>query len=75
VPVVKRADYQLIDISDDLYLSLMMDSGDLRDDIRLPDGDLGNEIKNKFENNEDLLLTVLSAMGEEMVVATKPNMK
>ncbi|KAG7160689.1 Eukaryotic translation initiation factor 5A-like [Homarus americanus] len=59
VPVVKRADYQLIDISDDGFLSLMMESGDLRDDIKIPEGDL----------------TVLSAMGQEMVVATKPNMK
>ncbi|XP_042236718.1 eukaryotic translation initiation factor 5A-like [Homarus americanus] len=75
VPVVKRADYQLIDISDDGFLSLMMESGDLRDDIKIPEGDVGAEIKSKFENGEDLLLTVLSAMGQEMVVATKPNMK
>ncbi|MPC26744.1 Eukaryotic translation initiation factor 5A [Portunus trituberculatus] len=75
VPVVKRADYQLIDISDDSFLSLMMESGDLRDDIKVPEGDIGTEIKTKFENGEDLLLTVLSAMGHEMVVATKPNMK
>jgi len=75
VPVVKRADYQLIDISDDLFLSLMVDSGDLRDDIKLPEGDLGVEVKTKFDNGEDLLLTVLDAMGEEMVVASKPNLK
>ncbi|KAK7082326.1 Eukaryotic translation initiation factor 5A-1 [Halocaridina rubra] len=75
VPVVKRADYQLIDISDDGFLSLMMESGDIRDDIKVPEGDLGSEIKTKFENSEDLLLTVLAAMGQEMVVATKPNMK
>ncbi|XP_068221126.1 eukaryotic translation initiation factor 5A-1 isoform X1 [Palaemon carinicauda] len=75
VPVVKRADYQLIDISDDGFLSLMMESGELRDDIKIPEGDLGTEIRNKFESNEDLLLTVLAAMGQEMVVATKPNMK
>lgn len=35
----------------------MKDSGELRDDIRLPDGDLGTDIKNKFENNEDLLVS------------------
>jgi len=76
VPVVKRADFQLIDISDDDYLTLMMDTGELRDDIKLPDGDLGNEIKNKFQlEGGDLLLTVLCAMGEEMVVATKQNQK
>jgi len=81
VPVVKRADYQLVDISDDNYLSLMLDSGEVRDDIRLPEDPLGSEIKLKFEGDGtpgggvDLLLTVLNAMGEEMVVAVKPNLK
>jgi len=76
VPVVKRSDLMLCDISDDGFLSLMEDSsGNLRDDIKLPDGDLGVEIKGKFDAHEDLLLTVLSAMGEEMVVATKANLK
>merc|ERR1712105_523329 len=71
VPVVKRADFQLIDISDDGYLSLMMESGEIRADIKVPDGDMGTEIKTKFDNGDDLLLTVLAAMGHEMVVAHK----
>ena len=50
--------YQLVDISADGYLSLMMESGDLREDIKLPDGDLGNDIKSRFENNEDILVSV-----------------
>merc|ERR1712168_844861 len=57
VPVVKRSDYQLIDVSADDYLSLMVESGDIREDIRMPDGELGAEIKTKFELGEDLLLT------------------
>merc|ERR1712168_226774 len=68
VPVVKRSDYQLIDVSADDYLSLMVESGNTREDIKMPDGELGAEIKTKFELGEDLLLTVLNAMGEEMVV-------
>jgi len=75
VPVVKRADYQLIDISDDNFLSLMMESGEVRADIRLPEEPLATEIRTKFDNHDDLLLTVLNAMGEEMVVASKPNLK
>jgi len=75
VPLVKRADYQLVDISADGYLSLMMENGDIREDIKCPTGDLGTEVRDKLEKSEDLLLTVLNAMGEEMVVATKPNMK
>ncbi|XP_018014450.1 eukaryotic translation initiation factor 5A [Hyalella azteca] len=73
VPVVKRADYQLVDISADNFLSLMQESGDLREDIKIPDGELGTEIRSKFESGEDILCTVLCAMGSEMVIATKPN--
>ena len=37
----------------------MMESGELRDDIKIPEGDIGTEIKNKFENGEDLLVSWL----------------
>jgi len=73
VPVVKRADFPLVDISADGFLSLMMDSGELREDIKLPDGDMGSDISGRFEQGEDMLLTVLKAMGEECVVAIKQN--
>jgi len=75
VPVVKRNDFQLVDVSADNFLSLMMESGDIREDIKMPEGDLGEDIRAKFEAGDDLLLTVLKAMGEEMVVATKQNLK
>jgi len=50
----------------------MDDSGEQREDLKLPDGELGDEIKTKFENDDQLLLTVLSSMNEEAVIATKP---
>ena len=62
---------KLTDI-DDGYLTLMDDSGDQREDLKLPEGDLGKEIQTKFDNDEQLLLTVLKAMGEEAVIAHKP---
>merc|ERR1711962_962380 len=37
VPNVKRKDYQLIDI-DEGFLSLMDDGGDIRDDLKVPEG-------------------------------------
>ncbi|XP_035547097.1 eukaryotic translation initiation factor 5A-like isoform X3 [Juglans regia] len=39
VPHVSRADYQLIDISEDGFVSLLMDNGDTKDDLRLPTDD------------------------------------
>ena len=74
VPNIKRNDYQLVDISEG-FLSLMMDNGDVREDLRVPDGDLGKEIENKFAAGEEMLVTVLSAMGEESAVALKPMTK
>ncbi|XP_012692491.1 eukaryotic translation initiation factor 5A-2 [Clupea harengus] len=70
VPNIKRVDYQLVNISDG-FLTLLKDNGDLREDLRLPEGDLGKEIENKFEANEDIMISVLSAMGEECAVAIK----
>jgi translation initiation factor 5A len=73
VPFVKREDYQLMDISDDGYLTLMSDGGDLREDLKLPDGDLGNQLKSEFEGGREILCTVLKACGEECVIAIKTN--
>ena len=49
----------------------MDDSGDTREDLKLPEGDLGKEIQTKFDNDESFLVTVLKAMDEEAVIATK----
>ena len=70
VPHVARVDYQLVDIEDD-YLSLMNDDGEIRQDIKLPESDIGAEIKKKHENEEQFMVTILKAMGQEAAVGTK----
>jgi len=55
VPVVKREDYTLVDIIEG-YLTLMADNGDLREDLKVPDGEIGTQIKNDFENGRELLV-------------------
>lgn len=49
----------------------MDDSGDIRDDLRLPEGDLGVDITKRHEKDEPSLVTILSAMGEEAAIAVK----
>ena len=56
VPNVKRKDYQLIGLDDD-FLSLMDDNGDTRDDLKCPDGDIGDEIRGAISDEKDILVS------------------
>ena len=52
----------MVSIDDD-FLSLLDDKGSIRNDLKLPDSDLGNEIRTRVDNEEDiavgLIVTVL----------------
>ncbi|KAK6136426.1 hypothetical protein DH2020_029847 [Rehmannia glutinosa] len=82
VPHVNRTDYQLIDISEDGFVSLLTENGNTKDDLRLPtDESLLSQvrifllrcmqIKGGFEEGKDLVVSVMSAMGEEQICALK----
>ena len=49
----------------------MDDAGDTREDLKVPDNDLGNEIKAKHEADEQFMVTVLKAMDEECIIGIK----
>ncbi|KAG6473700.1 hypothetical protein ZIOFF_067617 [Zingiber officinale] len=72
VPHVTRTDYQLIDISEDGFVSLLTDNGSTKDDLKLPtDEALLAQIKDGFAEGKDLVVSVMSAMGEEQICALK----
>jgi len=70
VPHVSRKDYQCLTI-DDGFLSLMDDSGEVRDDIKCPDNDIGKDILKRTETEDQFMVTVLKACGEEAAVGVK----
>lgn len=70
VPNVTRTEYQLVNI-DDGYLNLMTSDGASKDDVRVPDGDLGEKIQSDFDDGKDVLVSIVSAMGEEMAMSVK----
>ena len=55
VPNVKRKDFQLIGVNDD-FLSLMDDTGDMREDLKCPEDSIGDEIKAAMEKDADILV-------------------
>lgn len=73
VPNVSRIDFQLIDISDDGFVTLMNDKGETRDDMRLPsDVELATRIREEFAKEDNtVLVTVISAVKEESIIACK----
>ena len=52
---------------DDGFLNLMDTEGNSKDDVKVPEGDLGKQIVAEFEAGKDMLVTIISAMGQESV--------
>lgn len=68
VPNVRRTEFTLLDISEDA-LSLMDAEGGEKDDVNLPENDLGTEIRKAFDEGKDIMVTIVAAMGEEQVIS------
>jgi len=76
VPNISRKEYTVVDVNDDGFVSLMDEAGNTRDDLTLPRGTdeadkLAETIKNQFNDGAELAVTVLKAMGEEMINSLK----
>lgn len=56
---------------DDGFLNLMTNDGTSKDDVKVPEGDIGKQIQGDFEAGKDLLVTIVSAMGEEAAISYK----
>lgn len=72
-PIVNRKDYQLIDIDEEGYITVMDEKNTTRSDLRLDvEGEeVHKKVKDEFEEGKDLIVTVLSALGKEKVIGHK----
>ncbi|KAG8952147.1 Eukaryotic translation initiation factor 5A [Tulasnella sp. 424] len=70
VPNVSRNEYLLVDI-DDGFLNLMTSDGAEKNDVKVPEGELGDKIKADFEQEKELMISIIAAMGEEAAIAYK----
>uniref|UniRef100_A0A7S3IA05 Eukaryotic translation initiation factor 5A n=1 Tax=Fabrea salina TaxID=342563 RepID=A0A7S3IA05_9CILI len=71
VPNVDRKDYTLVNIEEDGFLSLMTEEGDTKEDLKLPDDEEGRKIRELFEKDATVSVTVMSAMGQEKIIQGK----
>ena len=74
VPVVSRVEWEVLDITDEDFLSLTNDGGDIKEDLKLPDvpDTMAQEIRDAWdEGNNQVIVTVQSAVDIEQVVAFK----
>lgn len=73
-PIVTKADWEIIDISEDGELTLMDEGGNQKVDLNLPtipDG-FGDEIVAAWDEGANVVtVTVQAAVGEEAVIAYK----
>ena len=75
-PVVKRLEYSLINIDDEGYCTLLLDSGETKEDLQLPTDewlkDVSERIRSIFEDGKkECLVTVISAMDQEKIIAVR----
>lgn len=71
-PVLERDEFELIDIDDEGFLSLMgLGSDEMKEDMKLPEDDMGSQIQNCFDDGSVLQLTVLVWGDEQAVISFK----
>ncbi|KAF3903157.1 hypothetical protein ABW21_db0207846 [Orbilia brochopaga] len=70
VPNVRRTEFQLVNI-DDGFLNLIDPDGNSKDDVKVPEGSVGEALQSDFDAGKDLNVTILAAMGEEAAIAYK----
>ena len=76
IPVVERKEFEVLSIDEEDGFLALMDSKTckVKDDLRLPGGEMGNKLRDAFERNEKngILVVVISACGEEAILDWKP---
>lgn len=69
-PVVTKTEYQLTYIDDENFTHLQTDKG-IKEDLKLPENELGKAIKTAYDNGDDLIVTVINAMNQEAILDFK----
>ena len=75
-PVVKRVEFNLINIDEDNYCTLLTDAGETKEDLQIPTDehlkDVADRLKAIFnDGKKECLVTVIAAMGHEKIISVR----
>ena len=70
IPIVKEKNYSLINIIDG-FLSLKTEGQTTKDNVKVPGNSLGRKLTADFESGKQLIVNVISALGNEGCVSYK----
>jgi len=71
-PIVERNEYEMCDISDDDFVTLMDSGGNMREDIKVPeDPETAKKLRARMDEGITTMVTVLKAMGMEQIIDMK----
>lgn len=64
------ADFRSI-LVEDGFLEMITIDGTAKDDVKLPEGEIGQNLQAAFDKGTDLLVTIISSMGIEQANSYK----
>jgi translation initiation factor 5A len=72
-PIITKQDYQLIELDDDNFLTLMDENGAIREDLSLDPEDIesNNKLKEDFKKDKEIVVTIQKCIQKEKVIAYK----
>ena len=75
-PLVVRKEYTLVNIDDEGYMSLMDESGNMKEDIKIPEDEWLKDVTDKCKeilaaSNRECMVSIVSAMGNEKLISCK----
>ena len=75
-PVVKKNEYTLLNIDEEGFVTLMDESGELKEDLTVPTDewlkDVAERMKSIFEEGKnECIVSVVSALGKEKIISVR----
>eukprot|EP00826_Nyctotherus_ovalis_P063367 TRINITY_DN9289_c0_g2_i1.p1 TRINITY_DN9289_c0_g2~~TRINITY_DN9289_c0_g2_i1.p1 ORF type:complete len:160 (-),score=59.76 TRINITY_DN9289_c0_g2_i1:78-557(-) len=71
-PFVSRKEYQLLDIGSDGFVTLLLEDGSTKEDLKFADNEEDQKLKDKLHDvltsGKDVIVGTMIAMGEEKII-------